>query len=85
MQLDFATQVALRADQQLNPGPSGEDTEVSANLAMSDHQFRAKAHGSATSGPRGFFISLIWLIRAPSARTWRISEEEHHARPLHSP
>src|SRR5262249_41591553 len=29
---------------------SGEDTEVSANLAMSDHKFRAKAHGSADMG-----------------------------------
>src|SRR6516165_9047859 len=30
----------------MNPGPSGEDAEVSANLAMSDH-LCAKAHGSA--------------------------------------
>jgi hypothetical protein len=38
-----------------------------------------------TSGPKVLSISLIWLIRAPSARTWRIFEEEHHGRPLHSP
>jgi len=27
---------------QLNPGPSGEDADMSANLAMSDHLLRAK-------------------------------------------
>jgi hypothetical protein len=46
----------------LNPGPSGEDTEVSVNLAMSDQLFRAKAHGSADrQGPK-YSIPLICLI-----------------------
>jgi hypothetical protein len=47
--LDIATQYAylkLPKIHKLNPGPSGEDAEISANLAMSDH-FCAKAHGSA--------------------------------------
>jgi len=30
----------------MNPGPSGEDAEISANLAMSD-RLCAKTHGSA--------------------------------------
>jgi hypothetical protein len=41
----------------LNPGPSGEDAEVSANPAMSDHQLRAKAHGSADIRAQKYFSS----------------------------
>ena len=59
--------------------------EMSANLAMSDHQFRAKAHGSADIRAQSSFHLPDLLIRAPSARTRRIFEEEHHGRPLHSP
>jgi len=69
----------------LNPGPSGEDAEVSANLAMSDHQLRAKAHGSADIRAQSTFHLPDRLIRAPSARMWRIFEEEHDGYPLHSP
>ena len=45
-ELDFATQQAYVRINKSNPGPSGEDAEVSANLARSDH-ICAKAHGSA--------------------------------------
>jgi hypothetical protein len=49
----------------LNPGPSGEDAETSANLAMSDQPFRAKRMDPLTSGPKRSAASLICLIRAP--------------------
>ena len=63
-QLDFATQVAYVLINKLNPGPSGEDTEVSANLAMSDHVPRRM--DLPTSGPKVLSISLIfWPIRGP--------------------
>jgi hypothetical protein len=39
--LDFATPLDYMRINKLNPGPSGEDTELAANLAMSDQLFRA--------------------------------------------
>jgi hypothetical protein len=36
-------------DRRLNPGPSGEDVEASANRAMSDHAFGAERCFHATS------------------------------------
>jgi tellurite resistance protein TerB len=70
----------------LNPGPSGEDAEVSANLAMSDHSVPRRMD-LPTSGPKVLSISLIWLIRAPSARTGASSRRSimavHYIRPNH--
>jgi hypothetical protein len=37
-----------------------------------------------TTGPKVLSISLIWLIRAPSARTWRSFEEELFDHPVGS-
>jgi hypothetical protein len=45
----------------MNPGPSGEDAELSANLVMSD-RLCAKAQGSADIRAQNISISLVWPI-----------------------
>jgi hypothetical protein len=63
--LDFATPHTYMANNiigSLNPGPSGEDAEMSANLAMSDQPFRAKPQGSADVRAKRSTSSLICLI-----------------------
>jgi hypothetical protein len=48
----------------LNPGPSGEDAETSANLAMSDHPSRAaRRMDRPTSGLEAFLL----IIAVPSS------------------
>jgi hypothetical protein len=53
--LDLVSQSAY-VEIKSNPGPSGEDADVSVNLAMSDHLFRAKAHGSADVRARSIHL-----------------------------
>jgi hypothetical protein len=68
----------------LNPGPSGEDAEVSANLAMSDQLFRAKAHGSADcQGPKYPSPDLPDLSSFDAKRgaAWRSNMPIHYIRP----
>ena len=65
--LDFATRLTSVLINTVNPGPSGGDAETSANLAMSDHLFRARFYAPGridplTSGPELSASSLICLI-----------------------
>src|SRR5262249_5779116 len=68
LQTLFLTHSSLtRESTPLNPVPPGEDAKTSANLAMSDHLFRAKFHAPGrmdplTSGLELSASSLICLI-----------------------
>ena len=66
--LVFATERAYVKMQRTNPGPSGEDAELSANLAMSD-RLCAKAHRSADIRAATFHPPSLADLSSFGART----------------
>jgi len=75
----------ITSRQQLNPGPSGEDADHFGQPRDVGSHIPRQARWIADTRALKHFIFLVRLVGAPLARTWRRSEEEYHAYPLHSP